>query len=320
MLPLLGIPMIECVFSALKSHGITDAVLSLGYLPDRFIEAYPSGVVAGINISYAVEPEPLDTAGAIRFAAEQAGIDETFLVMNGDVLTSLDITALVAFHREHDAEGTIALHRVDDPSRFGVVPTSPDGKVLAFVEKPPRGEAPTDFINAGTYVFEPSVLNRIAPKGRVSVERHIFPSLAKDGTLFAMPDGAYWLDTGTPEAFLQANIDILAGRINSVVERDISAQTWTDASANVDASAQLRSAVIDRNCVVQADVVLEDVVLLPGAVIENGAVVRSSIIGPNAVVGSYSSLGATCVVGANFHVAAHSTHAGDVRLGGASAK
>ena len=125
MLPLVGVPMIECVFEALGRHGVTDAVLSLGYLPDRFIEAYPSNVIAGVSVTYAVEPEPLDTAGAIRFAATFASVDETFLVVNGDVLTDLDITKLLEFHRDHGAEATIALHPVEDPSRFGVVPTQP---------------------------------------------------------------------------------------------------------------------------------------------------------------------------------------------------
>ncbi|MFZ1062972.1 MAG: NDP-sugar synthase, partial [Acidimicrobiales bacterium] len=288
MLPLVGVPMIECVFTTLAEHGITDAVLSLGYLPDRFIEAYPTGVVAGVNVSYAVEPEPLDTAGAIRFAANFADIDDTFLVLNGDVLTDLDITRLVAFHREHEAEATIALHEVDDPSRFGVVPTTNEGRVIAFVEKPPRDQAPTNRINAGTYVFEPSVLDRIAPTRRVSVERETFPALAAEGTLFAMADDAYWLDTGTPQAFLQANVDLMMGRIGGHGARGVVDGSWRESSATIDGSAQLVNAVIDRQCVIEADVILEQAVLLPGAVIEHGAVVRSSIIGPRAVIGSYS--------------------------------
>ena len=280
MLPLVGVPMIECVFTTLAEHGITDAVLSLGYLPDRFIEAYPNSVVAGVNVSYAVEPEPLDTAGAIRFAANFADIDDTFLVVNGDVLTDLDITRLVAFHRDHDAEATIALHEVDDPSRFGVVPTTTEGRVIAFVEKPPKDQAPTNLINAGTYVFEPSVLDRIAPSGRVSVERDTFPALAATGRLYAMPDDAYWLDTGTPQAFLQANFDLMLGKIGGHGAKGVVDGSWREPSATIDESAQLINAVIDRQCVIEADVVLEQTVLMPGAVVEHGAVVRSSIIGP----------------------------------------
>ena len=167
MLPIIHRPMIEHVLEHLSAHGITDAVLSMGYRPDAFADAYPDGECAGVKVHYAVEPEPLDTAGAIRFAALHAGIADRFVVVNGDVLTDLDLTALVAFHDAHHGEGTIALHQVQDPSAYGVVPTDDDGRVLAFVEKPAPGEAPTDLINAGTYVLEPAVLDRIADGRKV---------------------------------------------------------------------------------------------------------------------------------------------------------
>lgn len=315
MLPLVGVAMIECVLENLARHGVTDAVLALGYLPDRFIEAYPDNVIGGVRVTYAVEPEPLDTAGAIRFAANFAAIDETFLVVNGDVLTDLDITKLLAFHHARGAEATIALHEVDDPSLFGVVETASDGRVTAFVEKPARSEARTKLINAGTYIFEPSVLTRIAPERRVSVERETFPLLAATGALYAMADHAYWLDTGTPQAYLRANVDILNNRDGRRVA-NVTHQSWCHESSVVDPSARLRNAVVDARCYVGPNVELEDAVLLPGAVIEEGAVVRSSIIGPDAVIGSFSTLGATCVVGAKEHVAPGSALSGDVRLGG----
>jgi mannose-1-phosphate guanylyltransferase len=315
MLPLVGVPMIECVMEELAGHGVTDAVLALGYLPDRFTEAYPDNVIVGVRVSYAVEPEPLDTAGAIRFAAEAAGIDDTFLVLNGDVLTDLDITRLLAFHRDRGAEATIALHPVEDPTRFGVVETAPDGRVLAFVEKPPAGQATTNLINAGTYVMEPSVLRRISATGRVSVERDTFPVLAAAGVLFAKSDDAYWLDTGTPSSYLRANADILAGRNGRRVV-DVVGGSWFHPSARVDRTATVRASVVDRLAVVGAGVELEGAVLLPGAIIEEGACVRSSIVGPGAVIGRFSTLDATCVVGAKERVAPGSVLSGDVRLGG----
>ena len=316
MLPLVGVAMIECVLEALARHGVTDAVLSLGYLPDRFTEAYPSNLISGVRVDYAVEPEPLDTAGAIRYAASHGGVDETFLVVNGDVLTDLDISKLLEFHRFHGGEATIALHPVEDPSRYGVVPTAEDGRVIAFVEKPPRDEAPTNLINAGTYVFEPSVLRRIAPSGRVSIERDTFPALAADGALFAMADEAYWLDTGTPQTYLQANVDILNGRQAFHEFYDIVNGSWCHPTGSVDASATLVNSVVDRDCQVGVNVTLHDTVLLPGAVIEANCVVYSSIIGPDAVIGESSEPGATCVVGAKERVAPASRLSGDVRLGG----
>ncbi|MFI5036038.1 MAG: sugar phosphate nucleotidyltransferase [Acidimicrobiales bacterium] len=315
MLPLVGVPMIECVMEELGCHGVTDAVLALGYLPDSFTHAYPTNVIAGVRVTYAVEPAPLDTAGAIRFAASAAGIDDTFLVVNGDVLTDLDITRLLRFHRERGADATIALHPVEDPSKYGVVETAPDGRVLAFVEKPPRGEASTNLINAGTYVMETRVLDRVAATGRVSVERDTFPALAAAGVLYALPDDAYWLDTGTPQTYLRANADILAER-DGCRKAPVVGGSWCHPSATVDATATVRASVIDRDAYVGAGVELEGVVLMPGAVIEEGARVRSSIIGPGAVVGRFSTLGATCVVGAKEHVAPGSVLSGDVRLGG----
>ncbi len=314
MLPLVGVPMIECVFEMLAKHDVTEVVLSLGYLPDHFIKAYPDGSIAGVKISYAVEPEPLDTAGAIRFAAEFAGIDDTFLVVNGDVLTDLDVTALVEFHRAAGAEGTIALHPVEDPSRYGVVVTDDHGRVSAFIEKPPREEAPTNLINAGTYVLEPSVLARIDSGRKVSVERETFPALAADGTLYAMADDAYWLDTGTPATFLQANVDVLNGRDSERMVTDLVGTTWRHATSRVAASAQLDNAVVDRDCVVGENVVLDKVVLMPGAVVHDNVQIRSSIIGPRAVIGAAAVLGPTCVVGAEVSVLEGSNYSGDVQL------
>lgn len=308
--------MIETVLESLASHGVTEAVLSLGYLPESFIQAYPSNIIAGVKVTYAVEPEPLDTAGAIRFAAEFAGIDETFLVVNGDVLTELNVTRLLEFHRARGAEATIALHPVEDPSRFGVVPTTPEGKVIDFVEKPPREEAPTNLINAGTYVFEPSVLSRIAPLGRVSVERETFPVLAGEGVLYALADENYWLDTGTPQAFIQANVDLLKGREHVHEFVGITDGSWVHPSATVDPTATIINSVIDRDCIVSHNVILTEAILMPGAIVQPDTQISSSIIGPSAVVGSSSVLGAICVVGANEHVAPNSELSGDVRLGG----
>lgn len=315
MLPILGVPMLERVLSNLAKHGVTDAVLSLGYLPDRFIEAYPSNEVAGVRVTYAVEPSPLDTAGAIRFAANDAGIDDTFIVINGDVLTDLDVTRLVAFHRAQGAEATIALHPVDDPSRFGVVPTHPDGRVIAFVEKPPKDEAPTNQINAGTYVMEPSVLGRITPGIKVSVERVTFPELVADGTLFALSDDSYWLDTGTPQAYIEAHRDVLAGRRSLELNDSVTAGNWIDHRAVIN-NATVSSSAIDRDVTIEDGAIVENTVVLPGARICTGATVRDSVVGPRATVGAGALLEATCVIGFDVSVPGGSILRGDVRLGG----
>jgi mannose-1-phosphate guanylyltransferase len=318
MLPIVGVPMIERVLGHLASHGIDDAVLSLGYLPDAFMEAYPDGRVAGIGLTYAVEPEPLDTAGAVRFAATFAGIDETFVVVNGDVLTDLDLTALVSFHRARGAEGTIALHPVPDPSAFGVVPTDDRGRVTAFVEKPPRDEAPTNEINAGTYVLEPSMLDRIPEGGRVSIERETFPAMVRDGRLFARSDDRYWLDTGTPAAYLEANFDYLNQRRGPIVDRglvDRGDGVFMEGTSAVDGEvdgpsvifsgcviepgARVERSILGRGSAVSAGAAIVDSVLMGGCHVAADAKVAGSVMGPRSIVGQRGDVRPVSVLGAD---------------------
>jgi mannose-1-phosphate guanylyltransferase len=293
MLPVAGRPMIEDVLAHLRHHGVDEVVLSLGYKPDVFLEAYPDASCAGVRLTYVVEPEPLDTAGAIAFAAREAGIAERFLVVNGDVLTDLDVSALVAFHEAAGAEGTIALTKVEDPSQFGVVPTEPDGRVIAFVEKPPRDEAPTDLINAGYYVLEPSVVDRVPAGRKVNIERETFPAMVADGRLFARPDGAYWLDVGTPERLLQASLDLLTGVRPGGPGGDV----LLVGDAVVEEGATVDRAVLGGGARVAAGAVVEDAVLLPGVVVEAGAVVRRSVVGAGAVVSAGSTVTDLSVLG-----------------------
>ena len=212
-------PHLERQLAWLAAHGVDEVVLSMGYLPDAFHEHFArrrqaTTRSAASTVRYVVEDEPLGTAGAIRFAAE--GIDERFVVCNGDVLTDLDLGAMVRFHDERGAEATISLTQVEDPSAFGVVPTRADGEVIAFVEKPPPGKAPSNWINAGTYVLEPGFLDRIPPRLNVSIERETFPRmLAEPGALFGFAADGYWLDIGTPEKYLEAHADALAGRLGT---------------------------------------------------------------------------------------------------------
>jgi mannose-1-phosphate guanylyltransferase len=288
MLPVGNRPMIERVLEHLGAHGVTRAVLALGYRPDAFRDAYPDGRCAGVELHYAIEPEPRDTAGAIRFAAADAAIRERFLVLNGDVLTDLDIGALVAAHERTGAEATLALHRVEDPSAFGVVPTDEAGRVTAFIEKPPREEAPTDLINAGTYVLEPSVLARIAPDQPVNVERVTFPAMVADGTLYALDGDAYWIDAGTPETYLAANLDLINGSRQPV-------EPGVHPDAQVDGAVV--DAVVGPGAAIGAGAVVSSSVVLAGAVIGPGARIHDAIIGARAHVGAGASLDGGTVLG-----------------------
>jgi mannose-1-phosphate guanylyltransferase len=324
MLPVVERPMIERVLAHLGSYGVDEAVLSLQYLPKAFIDAYPDGVAAGVRLQYATEPSPLDTAGAIRFAAAAAGIDETFVVVNGDVLTDLDLSTLLAFHRSHDAEGTLRLYPVDDPSRFGVVDIDGDGRVRAFIEKPPANEAPTNLINAGTYVFEPSFLDRVPAGERVSIERVTFPAMVADGQLFALADDSYWIDTGTPAAFIRANLDLLDGRRpgppvagvhrapdgswrdgESVVDGECAEASFVGAGVRVDAGAAAHRSVLGAGSALRESARVRDSVLLPGVLVDRGAVIREAIIGSGARIGAECEVRPGSVIGFGAELAPH---------------
>lgn len=282
MLPVGGRAMIERVLDGLSRYGIDDVVLSLGYQPDAFLEAYPDGRCAGVALHYAVEPEPLDTAGAISFAARDAGISETFLVVNGDVLTDLDVGELIRFHRDRKAEATIALTPVEDPSRFGVVPTDDEGRVVAFIEKPPRDEAPTNLINAGTYVLEASVLDRIPRGRRVSIERETFPALVDDRRLFALASDADWVDAGTPATYLAANLRY-AGP--------------APASSPLGSGATVEASVVGEGVVIGDGATVAGSVVFAGAWIGKGAEVRSSIVGRGARIEDGAEISELTLVG-----------------------
>ena len=306
MLPIVDRPMIEHVVGHLAAHGVEEVVLSLGFLPDAFLDTYPDGRCAGLPLHYAVEPEPLDTAGAIRFAAEDAGIDEAFLVLNGDVLTDLAVDELIGFHRASGAEATVSLTPVDDPSRYGVVPTDADGRVTGFVEKPPAGAAPCNWINAGTYVFEPSVIDRIEPGRRVSVEREVFPAMADEGVLYGLRSEAYWVDTGTPETYLGVQLDLLDGVRGP-------ARSGVDDAAEIHPGATVRRSVIGPGAVVAEGSRVCDSVVMAGSRIGEGAVVDGSLVGRNATIGPDAQVLGLSVVGHGAEVVAGEHLTGDCR-------
>lgn len=298
LLPIANVRQLEHLIANLATAGVTHVALALGFKPQPFFDAFPDGVCAGVQLHYAVEPEPLDTAGAIAFAARDAGINDSFIVMNGDIICDVDVAALVDFHREHGAEGTLHLTPVDDPSQYGVVETSDDGWVKRFVEKPAPGETTSTVINAGTYVLEPSVLNRMPEGQRLSIERVVFPQMVADGTLAAMPTDDYWIDTGRPDTYLQANLDLIDGTRHQILSS-------VGPHCSIDASASVVHTVIGEGSTVGAQCVLVDSVLLPGArvgnrvrlerclvmgVVEDDCSLTDCVIGEEGVVSAGSNL------------------------------
>lgn len=273
LLPIANRPHIDHVFDLLLRHGVTDVVLTTSYLAEAFSGTVEAARAGGLEVRVTYEEVPLGTAGALKHAEPELG-EETFLVFNGDILTDVDLDLLVRFHRDRGAEGSILLTPVEDPSAFGVVPTDESGRVTGFIEKPPRDEAPTDLINAGVYVLEPSVLARI-PKGQEwSAERALFPELVADGApLYAMPTDGYWMDVGTPDKYLKANMDAINGRFAMAAGEAVSS------SADVAADAVVSSSCIASDCVIEAGARVDGSVLLPGVRVGAGAVLKDSIVG-----------------------------------------
>jgi len=277
-LTLVDRPFLAYMIEWLAGHGVTEVVLACGFLPDVLREALVGEEErAGTKITYVVEPQRLGTAGAIRFAADQLGdrLEDRFLALNGDVLTDLDLSALMRAHGEHRGRATLGLHPVEDSSAYGLVHSDPDGAVREFLEK--TGEHVPGQINAGMYVLERSVLDLIPPGEEVSIERDVFPHLVGDGLYGHFLDG-YWMDIGTPERYLQASWDILERRVKSRVEPTAPGMLVAAGADVAGASTLGPRVVLGPGVRVAAGAEVRDSVLLDGCVLGEGARVSGSIL------------------------------------------
>ncbi len=304
MMQLVDRPFVAHQLDLLRRYGVDDVVFSCGYRPDALRAHFGDGSAMGIRLRYVVDPEPLGTAGAVKNAEEMIG-DEPFLVLNGDILTDLDLAAFAAAHAASGAAGSIALTPVEDPSAFGLVRLFDDDRVEAFVEKPrPEDLRPGEpfRINAGTYLLAPSVLDAI-PAGRAcSIERETFPALAADGLLNGHPSDAYWRDIGTHRSYLEANHDVLTG---AIVTESPAGAAYIAPGAEVDASATVdaRSAV-GPGARVGAGAAVTGSVVGAGTSVGAGAILDGAIVGEGVEVGEGARLGPGTVVGDGARIAA----------------
>jgi mannose-1-phosphate guanylyltransferase len=299
VVPLANRPFISYMLDWLRRHGFDDVVMSCGFLAHGVREVLGDGTVDGVTVRYVDEPEPLGTAGAVKLAEPVLG--ERFAVLNGDVLTDLDLSALLTFHEQRQATATLGLVPVEDPSTYGVVVTGDEGRVASFVEKPAPGTAPSNHINAGMYVLEHEVLDRIEAGRAVSFEREVFPSLVDHG-LHAVPLEGYWMDIGTPGRYLEATRDILRGAVQTPVSpSDTDGATppvlagegceiATDARVGPDAT-------LGDGVRVGAGAEVRSSSLHERVVVEDGCVVLDSIVGAGARIGAGAHLDAETIVG-----------------------
>ncbi len=285
MLPTAGVPFLEHQLSRIRAAGITHVVLGTSYKAETFTDHFGDGSAFGLDIEYVVEDEPLGTGGAIRNVEERLRAD-TVMIFNGDVLSGLDLGSLLDTHTDNAADVTLHLVKVPDPRAFGSVPTDADGRVQAFLEK--TDNPPTDQINAGCYVFRRSVLQDI-PAGRVvSVERETFPGLLASGArVFGHVDSTYWLDLGTPAAFVQGSADLVTGVAPTAALPGPTGSALLLPGADVAPTASvIGGSSIGRNAVIADGAVVDASVIFDGARIGAGARVEWSVVGAGTVIGA----------------------------------
>jgi mannose-1-phosphate guanylyltransferase len=312
--PMVNRPMIWYMVDWLAQHGVNDIIMSVGFLADGLRAALDESGHDGTTIRYVEEPEPLGTAGAVKFAEEF--LEERFIVLNGDVLTAFDISAEIAQHQQTGARATLALVPVEDPTAYGLVLTGEDNKIESFLEKPDAADVPPNpRINAGAYILEREVMEMIPAGEKRSFEHDVFPHLVDNG-IYAYDADAYWLDLGTPERYVEATRDLMNNDVASYLSADLSA-TGNSIAASADVSgADITSpVVIDENVTVGAGTRLgahtvlgknvnvgekADIsgsVIMQGGSVGEGATIVDALIGPSVQIGAGAKIEADTVIG-----------------------
>jgi mannose-1-phosphate guanylyltransferase len=289
MVPVLNRPFLEHVLCNLAKHNINEIILAMGYKPDSIYEYFKSGPVKDIRLTYSLEVKPLGTAGAVKLAGDH--VDRTFFVLNGDVFTDIDYTDMLHYHRENHSKATIALTHVEDPTKFGVVETTGEGRIQRFIEKPPADQVTSHWINAGVYILEPDVLDYIPAGEFYMFERGVFPDLlAKGERVFAYKSDAYWIDMGTPAKYHQLNADVLKGACFSCLHNG-SLFTVGEGS-EMDPTCIIEGpVVIGRGCRLERDVIINGPsVIGDGCLLKRGSLIDKSLLWNDITVGSQASI------------------------------
>ncbi len=290
VVPVVDRPFLRYQIDLLREAGIRDVVFSIAYKPDRVRSVFGDGAAFGSRIIYAVEETPLGTGGAVKNA--EPHLDSLTVVLNGDVLTDVDLGAVIAAHRAARAAATLVLAPVHNPSAYGLVETDSEGRVLRFIEKPKPSEITTNTINAGIYVLETSTLDLMAPATTLSIERSFFPALISRGDrVMAYVHRGYWIDIGTPEKYLQVSRDILRGRFPIRIEGRPRGGGFVHDDARIDPGARLEAPFyIGRGCRVAAATIGPDAVLVEDVRIERAASVAESVLWTGCEIGEETAV------------------------------
>jgi mannose-1-phosphate guanylyltransferase len=302
VVPLVDRPFIAFMLEWLARHGVDDVVMSCGFLASGVRNVLGDGTSYGMRIRYVEEPQPLGTGGALKFA--EPLLDDRFLMLNGDVLTDIDLTAQIAQHEATGAVGTLALTPVENPSAYGLVRLNADKTVKEFVEKPSADQIDTDTISAGAYVLERAVLDLLEPDHPASIERDVFPRLVGNG-LYGHVAHGYWLDIGTPERYLQGTFDILEGSVASGVQERVGEHFIAVAEDVESAGRIIPSAIVEPGCRIGAEARIGGrVVLETGVTVGEGTVVERAVVMQGAEIGAHCVIRG-CIIAGGVRIGDH---------------
>jgi mannose-1-phosphate guanylyltransferase len=303
VVPVLNRPAMDYIFAHLKMYGIEDIILTMNYLPEVIQSYFGDGSRSGVHLTYCLEKEPAGTAGAVKNA--ESYIDDTFLVLNGDIFTDLDLGKMLSFHRKQKAKATIALTWVADPSAFGVVETDENQKVSRFIEKPPPNEATSHWINAGTYILEPDVLKYIPANTHYMFERGLFPGLLAAGEpVYGQLYRGYWLDMGNPRAYFSLNMDYLSSKVrNPFNGKSPKNKLVYGTRVSIDSSAEITApAIIGDGCRIGPRVKINGPAIIgPGCRLAEDAIVENAILWDNVAVEAGVKIN-HCIVGSRTNI------------------
>ena len=330
VVPLVDRPFIAFMLEWLRGHGVDDVILACGFMADGVRAVLGDGSALGVRLRYIEEPEPLGTGGALKYAEDL--LDERFFMLNGDVLSDMDLTAQLRQHETTGARATLALMAVDDPSSYGLVRLAEDRSVRDFVEKPSPEEGGTHLINAGAYILERDVLDGMAPAGtRISIEREVFPTLIGNG-LFGYPASGYWMDIGTPERYLQATFEILEGDVSTEVGRAVAeaggvlrrggtgsgtvhGPALVGEGCDLADSAHIGArTVLGRGVTVGSGAHIDNSVVLDGATVGAGTRITGSIVGPKVTIGERCRVEGRVVLGQGVTIGSGNTLLEGIRI------
>ena len=308
LFPIAGKPLLDWTIERLAKNGVKEIVFAVNFLSEAFVKRYGKSAY-GMKIYYGHESKPLGTGGCVKNAEKIVGRNEDFLLLNGDIISNVDYAQLTNQHTKNGGIATVTLHRVNDPSRYGVVELAEQNQIKQFVEKPTRGRAPSNLINAGVYALSPRIFDYIPPRSRVSIEREVFPALARDNELFGYEFNGLWIDIGEPTDFLKGNRLLLDSELKSgQIAKSARVETGARICNPIAVGAHTKigeKSTVGPHVSLGDDVAVGKAVHIKNSIVFSGSVISDSTSVKGAIIGEEVSIGKRVKIGANVMIGDH---------------